>query len=30
MDATLNIEIGDNTSNVPELSNEIIEMINDD
>ena len=30
MDANLNIEIGDNTSNDPELSDKIIEIINDD
>ena len=30
MNTTLNIDIVDNTFTVPELSNEIIEMINDD
>jgi len=30
MNTTLNIEITNEISNVPELSNEIIEMINDD
>jgi hypothetical protein len=30
MDTTLNIEIVNDTSNVPELSEELIEMINDD
>jgi len=30
MDTILNIDIVNDISNIPELSNEIIEMINDD